>query len=185
MSFRRISKKTLQRGKSGRQSCGIDETYYCRLVQTVKRVSMAALCSSGWQWSCGPGTRFLWALGFRPPGCCGPVPPSGFLATRSWREAQQKSHCNVTSLPSEGLSKKLVLGFDYHSFDYKNYFSLNSKFVLRKCLLKNDKQYSSSKIAFTVRVKTGKSTIIIQKNLSVGLLLFTFFLLPLKTGKVK
>lgn len=75
-------------------------------------------------------------------------------------------------------------------------------------MLKNDKQCSSSKIAFTVRVKTGKSPIVFQINLSVGLghrgpislgavvlsvglllLLYLFILRtgprPLKTGKVK
>lgn len=147
MSFRRISKKTLQREKSEWQSCATDETYYCRLVQALQHVSMAALCSSGWQWSCGSGTSFLWALGFRPPGCCGPVPP--FLATRSRPRAQQSSHCNVTSLPSEGLSKKNRVRF-WLSF----VCLIRQKFELKSILRRSfncDKQFSSSKIAFTVR----------------------------------
>lgn len=147
MSFKRISKKTLQREKSGRQSCATDETYYCRLVQALQHVSMAALCSSGWQWSCGSGTRFLWALGFRPPGCCGPVPP--FLATRSRRRAQQSSHCNVTSLPSEGLSKKNSCSV------LINIRLFNTTKVLKSVLRRSfngNKRFSPSKIVFTVRV---------------------------------
>lgn len=99
-------------------------------------------------------------------------------SSRQGRDEELSRKSIATSRRSRvrGCLKKLVLGFDYHSFDWKNYFSLNSKFVLRKCLLKNDKHCSSSKIAFTVRVKTEKSPNKFQKNVSVGLVLFALFI---------